>query len=297
MTSLAEAGERLKAAREAQGLTVAAIAERTRLPAKHIEALEAGDAAALPEAFYVRSFLKKYAEVLGLDPAGFVPTAPAAPAPAAAPAAGGGLGAALEPILPVLTYGAIAALLVGGAYLAWRLQPRVKPVEVSASAAPPASPAPSPLPSSAPSPSASAAPAGAVPPSAGPEPAASTAPGALGGSPAIVGSPAPSAAPISEAVPSPPPAGGSPEPASSPAATGSTTVALEVVQRSWLEVRADGRTLFEGTLPPGSKKSFSGLALRVTAGNAGGVRFSQDGDAWAPLGVQGQVVSRRFTAR
>ena len=35
------AGERLRAAREAKGLSLTAIAERTRVPLRHLEAIEA----------------------------------------------------------------------------------------------------------------------------------------------------------------------------------------------------------------------------------------------------------------
>lgn len=264
MTSLAEAGARLRAAREAQGLTLDAVAARTRLPVKHIEALEAGDAAALPEPFYVRSFLKKYAEVVGLDPAEVaLQPAPAVEAAQAAkepaPAAWASL---LRPFLPGLSYGAVALALVAGGYLAWRMQPRVSPIE--------ASPTPAATPSPSPPPSPSALPAT---PSPGAEPASG----------AVVASPAALAA--------------SPAPASASPGTGQTVLELEIVQRSWLEVKADGRTLFEDTLPAGTRKSFTARGLRVTVGNAGGVRFRQDGGAWAPLGVTGQVVSRRFEAR
>ena len=41
-------GERLRQARVAQGLTIADIAARTRVPTRHLEAIETGDYSGLP---------------------------------------------------------------------------------------------------------------------------------------------------------------------------------------------------------------------------------------------------------
>jgi cytoskeleton protein RodZ len=60
-------GERLRAAREAQGLTLDAIAAQTRIPTRHLAALEAGEWATLPAPTYSIGFAKNYATVVGLD--------------------------------------------------------------------------------------------------------------------------------------------------------------------------------------------------------------------------------------
>ncbi len=60
-------GERLRAAREAQGLTLDAIAAQTRIPTRHLAALEAGEWATLPAPTYSIGFAKNYAAVVGLD--------------------------------------------------------------------------------------------------------------------------------------------------------------------------------------------------------------------------------------
>ena len=62
-------GARLAAAREAAGLSVGEMAGRLRLHMNQVRALEAGDLAQLPEAAYVRGFVRSYARSLGLDPA------------------------------------------------------------------------------------------------------------------------------------------------------------------------------------------------------------------------------------
>jgi transcriptional regulator with XRE-family HTH domain len=58
---------RLRAAREAMGLTVAEVAARTRITLRHVEALEAGDYAALPGRPYALGFARGYARAVGLD--------------------------------------------------------------------------------------------------------------------------------------------------------------------------------------------------------------------------------------
>jgi cytoskeleton protein RodZ len=60
-------GERLRAAREAQGLEIEEIASRTRIPTRHLQMIERGDYAALPAPTYSAGFIKTYARLLGLD--------------------------------------------------------------------------------------------------------------------------------------------------------------------------------------------------------------------------------------
>lgn len=58
---------RLRAAREALGLSMTDVARRTRVTLRHIEALEAGDYAAMPGRPYAIGFAKGYARAVGLD--------------------------------------------------------------------------------------------------------------------------------------------------------------------------------------------------------------------------------------
>ncbi|MEO5938041.1 MAG: helix-turn-helix domain-containing protein [Sphingomonas sp.] len=60
-------GDKLREAREAQGLTLADIANRTRVPTRHLEAIENGDYSSLPSPTYTIGFAKSYARVVGLD--------------------------------------------------------------------------------------------------------------------------------------------------------------------------------------------------------------------------------------
>ncbi len=56
----------LKRAREEKRVSLADIADRTLINIRHLEAIERGDTAILPEA-YVRAFIREYAAAIGLD--------------------------------------------------------------------------------------------------------------------------------------------------------------------------------------------------------------------------------------
>lgn len=60
-------GERLRAAREAAGLSLEDIATSTRIPIRHLESLETGDFPRLPAPTYTVGFAKNYAAAVGLD--------------------------------------------------------------------------------------------------------------------------------------------------------------------------------------------------------------------------------------
>lgn len=63
----ATAGERLRQGRLAAGLELADVATRTRIPLRHLEALEADDYGALPSPTYSTGFAKAYARTVGID--------------------------------------------------------------------------------------------------------------------------------------------------------------------------------------------------------------------------------------
>ncbi len=60
-------GETLQRARLEQGLDVAAVAARTKINARHLEAIEADDRKSLPSSFFYKNFVQQYARFLGLD--------------------------------------------------------------------------------------------------------------------------------------------------------------------------------------------------------------------------------------
>ncbi len=61
-------GQKLEAARKAKGVTVSEAGQATKILSKFIEAMEADDFGALSAPVYAKSFIKMYAQYLGLDP-------------------------------------------------------------------------------------------------------------------------------------------------------------------------------------------------------------------------------------
>ncbi|HYF95463.1 MAG TPA: helix-turn-helix domain-containing protein [Symbiobacteriaceae bacterium] len=62
-----EIGRRLRAAREAKGLSLEVVEEETKIRRKYVEALESGQEAVLPGDAYLKGFLRTYGNYLGLD--------------------------------------------------------------------------------------------------------------------------------------------------------------------------------------------------------------------------------------
>lgn len=65
---VSDLGQKLKEARLAKGLSLNDIQELTKIRKRYLEAIEAGDYKVLPGSFYVRAFIKTYAETVGIDP-------------------------------------------------------------------------------------------------------------------------------------------------------------------------------------------------------------------------------------
>lgn len=66
-TAFQSVGAKLRAKREAEGLSLNEIANRTRVPIRHLEAIETSEYSALPGSTYTVGFTKSYAKALGLD--------------------------------------------------------------------------------------------------------------------------------------------------------------------------------------------------------------------------------------
>ena len=67
VTTPESVGDSLRAAREQQGLELSEVASRTRVPLRHLEALEAGNYNSLPSPTYATGFVKAYARTVGVD--------------------------------------------------------------------------------------------------------------------------------------------------------------------------------------------------------------------------------------
>ena len=58
----------LEAWRKRQGITLEQVMERTKIGRQYLQAIEAGDFRGLPGGIFTLSWLRQYAEVVGLDP-------------------------------------------------------------------------------------------------------------------------------------------------------------------------------------------------------------------------------------
>ncbi|MDQ0214217.1 cytoskeletal protein RodZ [Oikeobacillus pervagus] len=65
---MTELGNRLKEARKAKGLSLEQIQEMTKIQKRYLIGIEEGNYDIMPGQFYVRAFIKQYAEAVGLDP-------------------------------------------------------------------------------------------------------------------------------------------------------------------------------------------------------------------------------------
>lgn len=68
MLYLSELGNRLKEARVAKGLTLEELQEITKIQVRYLTGIEEGNYSMMPGKFYVRAFIKQYAEAVDLSP-------------------------------------------------------------------------------------------------------------------------------------------------------------------------------------------------------------------------------------
>lgn len=61
-------GAFLQQAREVRNLSIADIADRTKIRQQYLTAIEQGERESLPDEVYLRGFLRSYAKALGIDP-------------------------------------------------------------------------------------------------------------------------------------------------------------------------------------------------------------------------------------
>lgn len=65
---MSDLGQLLKKARLDKGMSLEQLEEITKIRKRYLEAIEEGDYKILPGSFYVRAFIKSYAEAVGMDP-------------------------------------------------------------------------------------------------------------------------------------------------------------------------------------------------------------------------------------
>lgn len=253
-----EIGQQLRAAREAQGLSLHDVADRLKLSLRQLEAIEAGDFSRLPGATFVRGFVRNYTRFLALDGAPLMALLdqvyPPQPVDRAEPPAQAVAGERS----PARFAWLLLPLALLGAYQWWQSQP-----------AAPAEGGLAPMLHQ----SASAALASA------PQASVASVPAAVPASQPVVAAPAP-VAPIASA-----PVVAAAKPvaaaASAPQAAGSKQLRLVASGDSWVSVvDATGKRLVFGTLAAGTTRDVAGVPpFKLKIGNAPAMALSYEGAA------------------
>ena len=327
-----ELGAALRAERQRRGLRIEDAADHLKISARHLRALEEGDAAALPHLAYARGFIRSYAAYLGMSPdeihnalngVSAPEAAPQAPVHMAEPApraqrsgggSGGGKGALVVLVLLLVAAGAYAGWRWGLPLLSGLEQQRLaqpSPPLSSAQPAPVAEPVkkaesarPEPARSAQPAPAASvqqAQPQAQRPEAAPPAPQASQQPSR----PAAVTSRqeeqgAPAATPatpaaVSSAAPGQEAATAPAQAGDDAAAPGQHKVIITATEECWIHSNADKTDTRQFSLRKGDTFALTfARSLELKLGNAGGVRIRYDGQSMPPAGQSGQVRTLTF---
>jgi cytoskeleton protein RodZ len=266
-----EIGNTLREARERLGLTLAEAERATKIRARHLESLEAGDLASLPSPVQARGFLKNYAEFLGLNSDALL-LRYAVDLQARRPRASQSAARATPVVRPVVRSRRprwlSSDLLVAASVsltviivLVWGLGRVLAAVR-----------------------------GGDATPTTAPETA--------------VQSPSPSPDQVVQTLPpaSPLPAAGPVEAPSTPMVApevipgAGVDLRLLVVHSAWVRVVADGREAFQGRVSPGELLEYvAEQVIEVTTGNGAGLRVYFNGEDQGALGGLGEVVIRLWT--
>ncbi len=311
-------GQMLRAAREAQALSLQEVEAQTRIRAKFLQALEEGDLSVLPSVTHAKGFLRNYAQFLHLDVgeviARFAAATGSAIAPPTNPAA---LSTDLPPTLPAGEASADGDERPPALPLPLRLRkPRVvyvAPEQRSGPALPmalaraqqaAAQPVRPQQPSSLPvrilrsgffaaavlligfvavvwwavASLSTISGEELVPPER-----ESAVLAQLAGDATIV--PSPTFRPTS-----------TPEPGGGLGIMNRVLISVEVRQPAWTRIVVDGDTVFEGQAKPGTVLHYEGREeVFIRTGNGAGLLVTYNGQDLGPLGGRGEVVERFFT--
>ena len=275
-------GKKLKREREMRAIALEEIARHTKISTRMLEAIEEDRFDLLPGGIFSRAFVLHYARYLGLNeeqagaefdlavgtPGAVSIEAVAAQRESLARQVAAGQGPAAWPARRrlLLIAGLSAALVLSVVALRELWQPWLPLYRSPAVAPPPQLPAP------------------LSPRALGASPAATAA------APAQEPSGAPAAPPA--ASPAQAPASGQPSPPAPPR----LQLQIDTLDSSRVEVIADGRTVFRGTMRKGQMRRASAESrMEVRAGNAGAVVLTLNGETQPPLGRMGEPKTVVFT--
>lgn len=299
---LKEIARQLVAAREAQGMPIEEVATKTFIPIRILKALEAAETFKLPEPIFVQGFIKRYAKLVGLDGDALAKEIPLDQTPIAVNIVKEPAARALVPpinkrvsldestaerphasifskiappddrstpqepfdrpawLIPSLAGLVGLGVIVGVIAL---ITNRPQPVTTA------------PSPSTSPKPKASIKPSAIAVPSESPRV-----------EPSAIATPSPSPSPV--VTPSP----------TANLTTGPVNVILNLSDDSWVEVKSDGKVVFEGTMAKGSSQNWlAQKEIEVTSGNAGAVTVSQNQKPGKVMGSAGDVKTTTFSSK
>lgn len=266
-------GERLREARESQGISISQAAVETRILQRYLVALEDGDHQHLPGDVYARGFIRNYADYLGLPAEELIEqyrrergmSEPIRVVPVTTSPRMRGL---MVPSFFGVFF--VVLVLVGASYLLLSTLNYVgQSAQTQLAIQPTTAPTPPPLPTSAPLPTTDAQIAVAPSPS----------PDASAGGVGIVATPGTQAT-------------STPGPNDAPI-SGIVSIDGGDNPGSWLQIRQDGQTVFQKVLAPGQSFVFNAQRdLWIRAGNASVVTVEIKGQPPKRLGANpGEVVT------
>jgi cytoskeletal protein RodZ len=278
---MSELGERLREARESQGISLSQAAVETRILQRYLVALEDGDYQHLPGDVYARGFIRNYADYLGLPAEELIEfyrrergtSEPIRVVPATSSPRIRGL------VIPSF-FGVffVVLVLIGASYLALSALNVVgENAQPQVASQPTAAPTPQPLPTPRPAPTG----ASSEPVIAG----IPTTPASAGQSPTL-------------------PAAGATAPTAAPTAAPDAPIVAEVSidagadPGSWLDIRVDGLNVFRKVLGPGQTMQYQAQRdFYVRAGNAAVVSVVINGQRQCCTANPGEVVTFTWPPR
>lgn len=275
VVQLTEIAKHLQQKRLDLDIPLEQIALRTQIRLGILKALEDGQFELLPEPVFLQGFIRLYGNALQLDGnalAKSFQTQPPPPPPPPEPEPPreqdskllewSYLSNNLRPYFPYVPYALL--LLLAVCALLWLV--RRKPNEQVTQAPQLSEVRPSPSPTVTPT---------APTPTVSPTPTVT---------PTV---PTPTATPTPTVTPTP-----TPSLSPTPTQEQSQPISLQVkfTDASWVRISVDGKTEFEGILEAGEQKTWQAdEQIRIRAGNAGAISFSQNQEPFQPLGKPGEV--------
>jgi cytoskeletal protein RodZ len=271
-------GETLRQARLGQSLDLFAVAARTKINVKYLEAIEADDRQRLPSSFFYKSFVDQYARSLSLDTRQIdaeVGRLLSEDAPLPLPGYENVVSRNGSPMKSARfhswrTYGSMAALVLAiaggaGVYTVWRDSRSTFSAQVLIDR----------VRSLAKAPIAQAS-------SSGKKPVQRRMQRPAAALPAVTRYVKAAASETPAFEPAPP--------------DNKVTLDLLAREATWVSVSSDGKPVYSGILQPNQSKTVGGKeSAKMRVGNAAGIEVRLNGKLLAPLGARGQVLLVQFT--